>query len=150
MLKPMAASLALFVLATSAVAAPKSEEAAVLEAIHAACDAFRTGDARFVTDFLAEGFTLTDSSGQVTSREETITEVRNKQPLYEVFRNHDMKVRFYGETAVVNGITTVKGTAGGKAFAADLRFTDTLVKRNGKWVMVASHVSPLAKPQATK
>lgn len=43
---------------------------------------------------------------------EKLTEVRNREPRYEVFRNHHMKVRFYGRTALVNGITSVKGSAG--------------------------------------
>ncbi len=149
-MKPLAVCLIVLALATHAVAAPASEEAAVLEALHAGCEAFRTGDVRLAADFLGEGFTLTGSSGNVTSREETLTELRNKEPRYEVFRNHDMKVRLYGDTAVVNGITSVKGTSGGKPFAAELQFTDTLVKRGGKWRIVASHVSPLAKPKPAK
>ncbi|MFP2928964.1 nuclear transport factor 2 family protein [Pyxidicoccus sp. 3LG] len=150
MLKPVAACLVLLTLAVPAIAAPTSEETAVLDALHAGCEAFRIGDVRLVSDFLGEGFTLTDSAGNVTTRDETITEVRNKEPRYEVFRNHDMKVRLYGDTAVVNGITTVKGTSGGKPFAAELQFTDTLVKRNGKWRIVASHVSPRPKPKEAK
>ncbi|MFP2910624.1 nuclear transport factor 2 family protein [Pyxidicoccus sp. 3LFB2] len=150
MMKPLAACLMLLALAAPALAAPKSEESAVLEALHAGCEAFRTGDVRAASDFLADGFTLTGSSGSVTTREQTLTELRNKEPRYEVFRNHDMKVRFYGDTAVVNGITSVKGTSGGQPFAAELQFTDTLVKRGGKWRIVASHVSPLPRPKEAK
>lgn len=150
MFKPVAAWVVLLALVAPAIAASPSEEKAVLDALHAGCEAFRIGDVRRVTEFLGEGFTLTGSSGVVTTREETIAEVRNKEPRYEVFRNHGMKVRLYGDTAVVNGITTVKGTSGGKPFAAELQFTDTLVKRDGKWRIVASHVSPLPKPKDAK
>ncbi|WP_164007823.1 nuclear transport factor 2 family protein [Pyxidicoccus trucidator] len=150
MMKPLAACLMLFAMTAPALAAPKSEETAVIEALHAGCEAFRTGDVRAATDFLGEGFTLTDSSGNVTSLEQTLTELRNKEPRYEVFRNHGMKVRLYGDTAVVNGITSVKGTSGGQPFAAELQFTDTLVKRGGKWRIVASHVSPLPKAKDPK
>ncbi len=149
-MKPLAACLMLFAMTAPALAAPKSEETAVIEALHAGCEAFRTGDVRAATDFLGEGFTLTDSSGNVTSLEQTLTELRNKEPRYEVFRNHGMKVRLYGDTAVVNGITSVKGTSGGQPFAAELQFTDTLVKRGGKWRIVASHVSPLPKAKDPK
>jgi hypothetical protein len=100
--------------------------------------------------FLDEGFTLTDSRGGVTTREENLTEVRNREPRYEVFRNHHMKVRLYGQAAVVNGITSVKGTAGGQPFEADFQFTDTLVKRGGSWVLVASHATRLPAAPAGK
>jgi ketosteroid isomerase-like protein len=129
----------------AASASASAEEKAVLDAIHRACDAFQKGETAFLTEFLHEGFTLTDTRGVVTTREQNLTEVRNREPKYEVFKNHGMTVRVYGDTALVNGITTVKGTSGGNAFAADLQFTDTLIKRNGRWTMVASHVSPLAK-----
>lgn len=149
MMKPLAACLVLFVLGAPVLAAPK-EEAAVIAALHSGCESFRTGNEALAAEFLGDGFTLTDTSGNVTTREETLLELRNKEPRYEVFRNYDMKVRLYGDTAVVNGITSVKGVSGGRAFASELRFTDTLVKRNGRWRLVASHVSPLPKPKEAK
>jgi ketosteroid isomerase-like protein len=128
-------------LLSMAAVARASEEEAVLQALHAGCAAFEKGDAEALTRLLDEKFTLTDSRGTVTTREENLAEVRNREPRYEVFRNHQMKVRFYGQTALVNGITSVKGTAGGQPFEADFQFTDTLVKRGGQWVLVASHAS---------
>ena len=46
-------------------------------------------------------------------------------------------------SAVVVGITSIRGTAGGQAFAADFRYTDTWVYRDRVWWMVASHASRL-------
>lgn len=120
-------------------------EASVLAALHRACDAFRDGDVRHLESFLAPGFTLTDSSGKVTDREANLAEVRTREPRYEVFRNHTMKVRFYGDTALVNGITSVKGVSSGQPFEADFQFTDTLVRKDSAWRLVASHASRIAK-----
>ncbi len=47
-----------------------------------------------------------------------------------------------GDTAVVTGRTTVT-TRDGERLA--LRFTDVVQRREGRWVVVASHASPLAK-----
>jgi hypothetical protein len=124
-----------------------ADEKVILERIHKACAAFEKGEAPFLLEFLDETFTLTDTRGNVTSREQNLVEVRKREPRYDVFRNHGMKVRVYGDSAVVTGITSVKGTSGGQAFAADLQFTDTLIKRGGTWRMVSSHVSPVAKPK---
>jgi ketosteroid isomerase-like protein len=57
-----------------------------------------------------------------------------------------MKVRIFDRTAIVTGTTIVKGVAkdGTKVDLAVL-FTDTLVKRDGRWQLVAGHVS---KPPA--
>jgi hypothetical protein len=137
----------LAVLSAAPPAAPQgAEETEVEQALHAGCAAFERGDVAFLERFLGEGFTLTDGSGQVTSREETLEEVRRREPRYEVFRNSGMRVRLYGDTALVLGLTTVKGTASGKPFAAELAFTDTLLKRGGRWVIVASHASRAPAP----
>ena len=137
-------------LAAAGVASPSEEraadEAAVRAALQAGCEAFRQGDVDALRRFLDERFTLTSSRGEVTNLEQNLAEVKARDPLYEVFDNHDMTVRFYGDTAIVHGITTLKGTSRGKPFAADVKFTDTLVKRGGRWILVTSHASPLAEP----
>lgn len=139
-----------WLVAAAGMAAPDeghaADEAAVRAALHAGCEAFRQGDVEALRRLLDERFTLTSSRGEVTTLEQNLAEVKARDPFYDVFDNHDMTVRFYGDTAIVHGITTLKGTSGGKAFAADVKFTDTLVKRGGRWILVTSHASPLAKP----
>ena len=136
-----------FALSVVPTASPQgAAEKEVEDALHAGCAAFERGDLKFLETFLGEGFTLTNGSGEVTSRAETLEEVRKGEPRYQVFRNSDMRVRLYGDTALVLGLTTVKGTSGGQPFAAELRFTDTLLKRSGRWVIVASHASRVTAP----
>jgi hypothetical protein len=140
--------LLLLILLTSATpcpAADKADEAAVIKLLHAACEAFRVGNVDYLDTALDARFTLTDSRGAVTTKEQELAAVRAGNPKYEIFRNSDMKVRLYGDTALVNGITTVQGTADGQPFRAELQFTDTLIKRNGAWQLAASHASPLRK-----
>lgn len=137
--------LCLGLLMAPGLSADKADEAMILERINKACTAFEKGDTEYLIEFLDETFTLTDTRGQVTTRAQNVDEVRKREPRYDVFRNHDMKVRVYGDSAVVTGITSIKGTSAGTAFAVDVQFTDTLIKREGKWRMVASHASPLAK-----
>jgi ketosteroid isomerase-like protein len=105
------------------------------------CDAFRAGDVAAVEKLLAPRFTLVQPDAHVQSRAEVIAEVRARDPQYEVFRNHSMTAQVYGDAAIVQGITTVKGTSGGKPFQADVRFTDTLVREQGQWRLVVSHVT---------
>jgi ketosteroid isomerase-like protein len=56
-----------------------------------------------------------------------------------VCNDFDIKVRLYGDTAVVTGTGVRSGTYQGKPFA-DLRmyWTDTWVRRKGQWQCVAS------------
>jgi len=57
------------------------------------------------------------------------------------FRNHDTTVRLYGDAAIVLGITSLKGSSGGKPFALDVRFTDTYVRRSDGWKIAASQAT---------
>ena len=64
---------------------------------------------------------------------------------WQVSEVSDMKVQVHGDSAVVTGVWTGKGTDGtGKAFDGKERFADTWVKMpDGKWQCVASASAPI-------
>lgn len=142
----MVLALAAFTLQPAWGASVSEKE--VMAATQAACDAFRLRDVAALERLLAPEFTLVSTSADVQSRAQALQEVRDGDPQYERFENHDMTARVYGNTAVVQGITSLKGLSGGKPFALDVRFTDTLVRVGGRWVIVVSHVTriPAALP----
>ena len=107
------------------------------------CHAFEVGDAATLRKDLDATFTLTNSHGEVSDFAQNLAEVASREPRYEIFRNHDQNVRLYRDAAIVTGITTVKGSSKGEPFAADFQFTDTYVRRNGHWLLAASHASRL-------
>jgi ketosteroid isomerase-like protein len=49
----------------------------------------------------------------------------------------DMKVRVYGNTAVLTGKATVKGMVAGKDVDGQVLFTRVYVKKGGSWQSVA-------------
>lgn len=142
------AVLAACVLAVALTAAAKStadDKESVLQAEREWCNAYLKRDVKALEAILVDDYTLTSSRGDVTTKADDLEEARKGDPNYEVFENHDMKVRLYGDTAVVTGRTIVKGTAGGKPFAAEFQFTDTLIRRDGRWRGVAGHVSKIGE-----
>ena len=56
-----------------------------------------------------------------------------------------MKVRVYGDAAVVLGRNTVKEQYKGKDISGQSRFTDTWVKKDGRWQCVATAGSKITK-----
>ena len=56
-------------------------------------------------------------------------------------------MNLFGETAIVRGRTTASGTLNGAPVSARIRFTDVFIKRNGRWVAVASHASPVDRKE---
>lgn len=142
----MAALASSFVARNAAARDVREDEAAILQVTRDACKAFVDADTRRLAEVLTEDFTLTDADGVVTTRAQEIASVETGAVRYEVFENHDMKVRLYGDSAVVTGRTIVKGTAGATAFAAEFQFTDSVVRRADRWWIAASHISRLAPP----
>lgn len=116
----------------------------VLQFERDACKAFLDADVGALERVLTPDFTLSLSNGEVSARAVEINELRSGKVHYDVFENYDMKARVYGDsTAVVLGKTRVKGTADGKPFDRVVQFTDTLIKRDGRWQLAAGHVSRL-------
>jgi ketosteroid isomerase-like protein len=110
-----------------------SQDEAVLQTERDLAVAYQSSDADGIARRVMENYTLTDSRGQITTRANDLEEAKKKDPKYEVFENHDMKVRVHGDSAVVLGITHAKGMSGGKPFDAQFEFTDTFVNDNGRW-----------------
>ena len=118
----------------------------VLQFERDACKAFLDADVAALERVLMPDFTLTLSNGDVETRADEINELRSGRVHYGVFENYDMLARLYGnDTAVVLGKTHVKGTADGKPFDRIVQFTDTLIKRDGRWQLAAGHVSRIEK-----
>jgi ketosteroid isomerase-like protein len=124
-------------------ARPDATELDVMQVTQDACEAFLHGDLAAAEALLAPGFTLVNSNATVQTREEVLAEVRSREPKYDVFRNHSMNARVFGDAAIVQGITSVKGRSGEHAFDVNVRFTDTLIREKGKWRLIVSHVTAM-------
>ncbi|HVT33678.1 MAG TPA: nuclear transport factor 2 family protein [Rhodanobacteraceae bacterium] len=131
--------------AACAMPPASSDEQAIRRVEATLCDAIRTGDADTIARLEDETYTLTTSRGEVTTRADDIADARKGDVRYSEFRNHDSKVRLYGDAAIVTGITSLKGESAGKSFALDVAFTDTYVRRPDGWKIAASHASRLGK-----
>jgi ketosteroid isomerase-like protein len=129
---------------SQSLVAQSSAEKDVLQFERDACKAFLDADPAALQRVLTDDFTLTLSNGNISTRADEIEELRSGKVRYDVFENYDMIARLYGDSAaVVLGKTRVKGTSDGKPFDRVVQFTDTLIKRNGRWQVAAGHVSRL-------
>lgn len=138
-----ALALVFFSFATADASEPSREERDVMQVTQDACIAFLNADLAAVESLLAPGFTLVNSRAAVQSREEVLAEIRDRDPVYSEFRNHSMTARVFGDAAIVQGITRVKGMSHDQAFAVEVRFTDTLIREKGKWRLIVSHVTAI-------
>lgn len=130
------------ILAASTASAAGADVARILAAEREICAAFEREDADWLETHLDPTFSLTSSTGKVTTAAQEVADLRGGTR-YAVFRNRDSKVRVYGDAAVVTGITRVEGSSDGKPYAVEFQFTDTYIRKPRGWVIVASHASRL-------
>jgi ketosteroid isomerase-like protein len=101
------------------------------------------GKGEALAPLLAPDFVSVQSDGTMHTKAAYVSmAIKGKWQVNEV---SDMKVQVYGDSAVVTGVWTGKGTDGtGKAFDGKERFADTWVKMSdGKWQCVVSASAPM-------
>jgi ketosteroid isomerase-like protein len=96
-----------------------------------------------VDQYEADDIIDTDPSGRVTDKAQDKTDLSSGDLKFQSIELSDLKVHIYGNIAVAAGTSTIKGTYKGQDITGKYRFTDTWVKRNGKWQAVASQSTKL-------
>ena len=100
--------------------------------------AIKNKEAAPLKGIIAEDWAGTDDKGKLLNKEPYISQTTSNPDAIESTENFDMQVRVYGNTAVVTGGLTEKGTRNGTAYTDTYRWTDVFVKRGGHWQAVVS------------
>jgi len=132
------------IVAGAAQAAPAgTAEQAVTAAEHQWLKSQQTNNVELLAPLLADKVVETSAEGKVLAGKDAVLAAA-KSEKWSSADYSDLKVTVFGDTAIATGIFTGKGTdAAGKPIDARVRFTDTWVMANGKWLCVATQDSPL-------
>ncbi|HEY3155338.1 MAG TPA: nuclear transport factor 2 family protein [Candidatus Eisenbacteria bacterium] len=95
-------------------------------------------DAATFRRLLAKGFVYTEND-RVMGRDAVVRELTAGADSIQYARNKNMRVRSFGTTAVVTGWLVVRGRNAGVLFHRRYRFTDTWVRGQDGWQIVAAH-----------
>ena len=95
----------------------------------------------------ADDAVLVTPDGSVQTKAQLVAEVKSGALVLEASAIAEMKVRVYGDSAVASYITTDKGKYKGQDISGTYRWTDTFVRRGGKWQIVAGQGTPIAPIQ---
>ena len=113
----------------------KETERYILESERQWAESVATGDTSAIERILADDFIGVDPKGRQYNKQQMIDETRNAPKAFVSNRLNDVKVRFYGNTAIAQGSETWEKRSGERG-----RFvwTDTWLQRNGRWQIVAA------------
>ena len=89
----------------------------------------------------APDWILTDSTGTLQTKAQADADLKSGDLAFESFKINELKVRLYGDTAIVHGLETEKSKYKGDNLSGQYRFTDVFMRRDGRWQSVATHFS---------
>jgi ketosteroid isomerase-like protein len=93
---------------------------------------------------LADDYILTDGNGEVYTKSQCKAEYGSEEGRIVALEIDDMKVRAYGDAAVVTMRARIKEMRNGEETNGVFRITNTWIKRAGRWQCVATHSSRMA------
>jgi len=109
-------------------------------------EAHEKGDATVLEKLWADDLEVTVPRMPVMSKSEVLGFARSGRMKFQRYQTFDLKVRVYGDAAVVSGRLQRTRTLGDKMVNDDWRFTKFYVRREGRWQVVAFHASEAAQP----
>lgn len=94
-------------------------------------------DANAASAILTGNFISVDHHGALETKSQYLADMKDMTFNPEEISNSDPTVYIYGDTAIVTSVYRTRGTDKGKPFVHHGRFTDTWIKRDGKWQCIA-------------
>lgn len=109
-------------------------------------DAIRTNNVGFLEKLLAPEFREVSSTGEIRTRTQLLARAQKPRRVVDELRGGPVKVRLYGNVAVLTGDVTIRGHHGrGAGFSRHFRLVRVLVERNGMWQAVATQATAIKK-----
>jgi ketosteroid isomerase-like protein len=102
-------------------------------------------DVATLNEILSDDLTYTHSNGWQQTKAEVIGVLGSGELKYLSITTRDLKVRVYGESAVVTGHAMVRIKARGEEETLNICYLDVYVKQEGRWQMVAWQSARVAK-----
>ena len=126
--------------AATMLAQSNTDQTSVLELERQWNNALKNHDVAWIEKNFANDVTDTSSgNGALHSKTEDIAMMKADKTVYEILELSDLKARVEGNAGIVTGINHLKGhDETGQEFDIRLAFTDTYIKRDGRWQVWAS------------
>ena len=119
------------------------EELLTLEKAFA--DAIVRNDLEGIGRLVTDDWIIIDPNGEIVDRARFFEVIKSGALTHDMMESEDFRVRVYGDSAVVTGVTRTKGKFMGQEFTTQERATDVFVKRDGRWQCVLTHLTRFTK-----
>ena len=98
-----------------------------------------------IKNCITSDWVLVDAQGGVIPQEKFFSVLENGMLSHNSMTKEVLRVKIYGDIALVTGRGQNTGTWQGQAIEADEWITDVYKKENDKWLCVLTHLTPVKK-----
>ncbi len=123
---------------------PARAEQEVRQVERAWLDAYEKFDAEAMDRIVGDDFAITFPNGKMQTKEQLMKMIRGpKPPSASPMRlfTEDVQARVYGDVVILRGHVIQESQKDGQPQREVSRYTDVYVQTNGRWQVVASHLS---------
>ena len=125
---------------------PARDERELKQLIDDLCEAVVKADIAVLERVLHEDYVHHRPRGTVEDRAQYLENRKARRVDFDSLVADEIKVRVYGDTALVTGRSIAKGRDQHGTMDEHRRWTRVLVRQDGRWQFVHFHATPIPKP----
>jgi ketosteroid isomerase-like protein len=119
------------------------DEQALIRIQHEWAEARVKGDSSYTRSLESDDCTIVWPDGRIVNKQADL-QTMTGDIVFSEFKIHDVQVRVHGETGIVVGQGTISARKGTQnLLGGKFVWTDTFVKQDGQWKVVASQITPV-------
>lgn len=108
-------------------------------------EAVVTNDINQIKECITSDWVLVDSQGGIIPQERFFNVLEQDMLSHSTMTKEVLRVKIYGDIALVTGRGQNSGTWQGQPMQADEWITDVYKRENDKWLCVLTHLTPVKK-----
>ena len=108
-------------------------------------DAIAKNDLEAIERFVTDDWIIINADGGIIERERFLGVIKSGTLTHEMMEFDDIRIRVYGDSAVVSALTRSKGKFMAQEFTTHERSTDVFVSRDGQWRCVLTQFTAFTK-----
>jgi ketosteroid isomerase-like protein len=99
----------------------------------------------FLAELIAEDCVIGNSQGQVLEKTKFLQTIGDPNRVFRETNMHNIRVRGYGDIAIMTEDVTIEGSDKGVPFGGEFRFIRIFHRESGTWHVVLAQGTPMMK-----
>jgi ketosteroid isomerase-like protein len=127
---------------------PANREHELLVVVRDWDQAMVQNDAEAIGRFMADDWTIIGSDGSSSDKETFLGLIRSGMLSHDVMRSDNIRIRLYGDAAVITARGVSGGIYHGRSFREVEQQSNVFIRQGSQWRCVLTHLSRLAPATA--